>query len=505
MIRNELKDLLPEGWEKEFKHREDWDPTGYSVAAFKLNEKDKREIVLAKFDETDDIMDYFFDDKSEDYETDLNFAIRHILGKENDLGYKINKSYIILGKYFKKKSLSDEIVESGDVDFYPRIILCKTLMRIHRLIAFIFVPNPHPDKFDIVNHKDKNKTNFRKENLEWCDLKWNSKKENQKPYKPINFYLRKSDNKLFTSTELSKEYGVKQHSATSMIRNSVNLNKPYKGSLWDIIKTTLAEYLSKHKLREDWYDHPTLQDVRANGCGVLEINGRLKVGSLNNGGTKGHYVYNIGINNKTYRTHRILAECFLGRELAEDEVVDHIIPISEKDINNSKENLRVGSQKDNMNNKTTVINLSKKFMLYDIFGNLIKKYNTGNEALSDLKMSLKTNRTLILKNKYIFISENDNVESKLKYVYYKFRVDENNDKVCLGFSQFLGSLSDNKEFDCHISSKLRKYLNTGMPAPDGYYYQQGTPKEMIYDPENTKLEKKRPEIHWKDRNKEEKE
>lgn len=152
-----------------------------------------------------------------------------------------------------------------------------------------------------------------------------------------------------------------------------------------------------------------------------------------------------------------------------------------------------------MNNKTTVINLSKKFMLYDIFGNLIKEYNTGNEALSDLKMSLKTNRTLILKNKYIFISENDNVENKLKYVYYKFKVDENYNKVCIGFSQFLGSLWSGDEDERHKASKLRKYLNTGMPAPDGYYYQQGTPKEMIYDPENTKLEKKRPEIHWKDR------
>ena len=40
-----------------------------------------------------------------------------------------------------------------------------------------------------------------------------------------------------------------------------------------------------------------------------------------------------------------------------------------------------------------------------------------------------------------------------------------------------------------------------MPAPDGYYYQQGDPKNMIYDPDNKDLIKKRPEIFWKDRNK----
>ena len=72
MIRNELKDLLPEGWESMFKHRKDWDPEGYSVAAFKLKKEDKRETVLAKFDETGDIMDYFFDDKPDEYIINLD-------------------------------------------------------------------------------------------------------------------------------------------------------------------------------------------------------------------------------------------------------------------------------------------------------------------------------------------------------------------------------------------------------------------------------------------------
>ena len=36
-----------------------------------------------------------------------------------------------------------------------------------------------------------------------------------------------------------------------------------------------------------------------------------------------------------------------------------------------------------------------------------------------------------------------------------------------------------------------------MPAPDGYYYQQGDPDNMIYDPKNISYVKKREIIKWK--------
>ena len=42
-----------------------------------------------------------------------------------------------------------------------------------RLVAFSFVSNPNPDKFNIVNHKDENPKNNKWTNLEWCDDKWN--------------------------------------------------------------------------------------------------------------------------------------------------------------------------------------------------------------------------------------------------------------------------------------------------------------------------------------------
>ena len=45
-------------------------------------------------------------------------------------------------------------------------------IRIHRLVAQTFIPNP--DNLPEVNHKDENKENNSVHNLEWCDSKYNN-------------------------------------------------------------------------------------------------------------------------------------------------------------------------------------------------------------------------------------------------------------------------------------------------------------------------------------------
>lgn len=45
-------------------------------------------------------------------------------------------------------------------------------VKIHRLVALAFVPNPHG--YPCVNHKDENKTNNHADNLEWCSKAYNT-------------------------------------------------------------------------------------------------------------------------------------------------------------------------------------------------------------------------------------------------------------------------------------------------------------------------------------------
>lgn len=61
-------------------------------------------------------------------------------------------------------------------DGYHIVSLCKDCVkkgvRIHRIVATVFVPNPFG--YNIVNHKDRNPSNNASYNLEWCDPTYNS-------------------------------------------------------------------------------------------------------------------------------------------------------------------------------------------------------------------------------------------------------------------------------------------------------------------------------------------
>lgn len=77
--------------------------------------------------------------------------------------------YIELSQYKASKGYSHRVVAlsiKGQKD--------QKKVRVHRLVATLFVENPKPEKYDIINHIDGDPTNNYYKNLEWTDTQGNA-------------------------------------------------------------------------------------------------------------------------------------------------------------------------------------------------------------------------------------------------------------------------------------------------------------------------------------------
>jgi hypothetical protein len=119
------------------------------------------------------------------------------------------------------KVLKPEVTQNG----YNRVTLCLNgqtkRFQLHRLVAFLHVPNPDPDNYNVINHKDGNPQNNHKDNLEWCSYSENLQhaydtlgrrppegetQGNSKLTDEIVYSIRHGRDE--SPTELAKEFGV---------------------------------------------------------------------------------------------------------------------------------------------------------------------------------------------------------------------------------------------------------------------------------------------------------
>ena len=263
------------------------------------------------------------------------------------------------------------------------------------------------------------------------------------------------------------------------------------------------------------YDEDVVTEIGTvkNKLTLNTIDGEVKVDTT--GGESKHVAFKEVVENYTVNGHKISENPTLTKEdIGLGNVIDHVQPIrSIETINNEFTNLREVTQRENMNNSNSKLLVSRGCDMYSLDGKFIKSFNSRIDAEKYLKISnisrripVAINSKVLTVNNYLWCNKDDvdKIKEDIKYIYYKF---DNNHNIISASSNLFGLFSDELKNIYNINSEVRrdqtvgilkkKYVNTGMPAPDGYYYQQGDPDNMIYDPNNTNYIKKREIIKWK--------
>lgn len=382
MIRVDLKKQLEnKDLDKIFlQHRDNIDPGNYRVG--KIGEE-----VVAWNPDTNEIMDYFFDDSKEEW-----FCLSII--DKNFSQYSINREGKCKGPRGLKKIVKGK---------YPQYHLARENvfcinLPVHLALAKIFIPNIDPVNKIEVDHKDRNRKNFSLVNLRWVTKKENNQNRNKARRKGEYLYLAYEDKeKTQLVFKLTEEELLEKNIKRTDITASINKNCRLQGYYWKKINLQLTEYLESIGVQEENIDdtkwklhyskkywiHP-LGLVRS-----VRYKHIITPGSLNKD-VEGHPVRKFG---KNKLVHILVAEVFLNKNqpIPKGYEVDHV---SGNSLDNRASKLKICTHGENMRNPVTRERLSKKTI--DLNTGIV--YNSVTECSESLKIS----RWNIWKNKERF-------------------------------------------------------------------------------------------------------
>lgn len=303
-----------------------------------------------------------------------------IPGFEN---YLINKDGEVYSKPTKKiRKINKELFKKYN-SYYSLGLRNKGRefkLRIHRLVALTYIPNPE-NKLT-VNHKDGNIYNNNVDNLEWSTQQEQSEhviENNLKKKIPTGSEIVRifpdGNTKYYENVmEASRLENINQPNITRWLNKTRNASD---GSKW-LYKTDYELSLTDGK--EEWKNieiDGNKTDYFISNYGRFRKNNIVKKGFLKNG----YHKYSITVNDvkKSYLTHRLVCFAFLGNPPTENMTVDHINRIKN---DNRLSNLRWTTsieQAENMK-KTEKGSGSKSVIMYDKSGKELNRFFSASEA-----------------------------------------------------------------------------------------------------------------------------
>jgi len=277
--------------------------------------------------------------------------------------------------------------------------------KLHRLLALAFIPNP--ENKPTVNHIDKNKNNNSLNNLEWATMA----EQNSALNKDTNKYLnnqncRKVDKCCLKTGKIIETFNSIIDASLWIINNGLTKINIINPNNLSIISSKICSVCNKNrkqvynflwnyskqveeKENEIWKE---ISLELTNGINNYYISnlGRFKTP---NGHIKENYKHYTGykrlrIGDKKYLIHRLVALTFLPNP-KNKPFVNHI---DGNKLNNNLSNLEwVTCLENNIHSiKSGLSKSTKKIIQYDINMNLIKEFDSINDASKELKIHKNT-------------------------------------------------------------------------------------------------------------------
>lgn len=91
--------------------------------------------------------------------------------------YEVSSEGRVRSLRFNKIKILKQMTNAGRYNGYAVVTLYDEnhrgkKLKVHRLVAEAFLPNP--ERYPSINHKDEEKTNNNVNNLEWCSVRYNN-------------------------------------------------------------------------------------------------------------------------------------------------------------------------------------------------------------------------------------------------------------------------------------------------------------------------------------------